>query len=114
MSANALIIGTGGVGSVVGQKLHGYACFERIYLGDVDTTYAQRLHERTPKSRFEVVAPEAVTRVEVDPDRVLMLDVNYTNNSWTAHPVARQAATRWGLRWLTWAQELLLTYAFLV
>lgn len=63
---------------------------------------------------FEVVAPEAVTRVEVDPDRVLMLDVNYTNNSWTAYPVARQAATRWGVRWLTWAQELLLTYAFLV
>ena len=51
-SLNALIIGTGGVGSVVGQKLHGYPAFERIFLGDVDTTYAQRLHDRTKKSRF--------------------------------------------------------------
>lgn len=58
--ANALIIGTGGVGSVVGQKLHGYAAFDRIFLGDVDTTYAQRLHERTKKSRFEVVPINAM------------------------------------------------------
>jgi saccharopine dehydrogenase (NAD+, L-lysine-forming) len=60
MAANALIIGTGGVGSVLGQKLHGYDCFERIYLGDVDTTYAQRLHERTRNSRFEVVPINAM------------------------------------------------------
>jgi saccharopine dehydrogenase (NAD+, L-lysine forming) len=60
MAANALIIGTGGVGSVIGQKLHGYASFDRIYLGDVDTTYAERLHERTPKSRFEVVKINAM------------------------------------------------------
>jgi saccharopine dehydrogenase (NAD+, L-lysine-forming) len=60
MVANALIIGTGGVGSVIGQKLHGYASFDRIFLGDVDTTYAERLHERTPKSRFEVVKINAM------------------------------------------------------
>ena len=58
--ANALVIGMGGVGSVVGQKLHGYPAFERIFLGDVDTTYAQRLHERTKKSRFEVVPINAM------------------------------------------------------
>jgi hypothetical protein len=63
---------------------------------------------------FEIVGSAPVSRVEVDPERVLMLDVNYTNNSWTAQPQAGRAATRWGLRWLTWAQELLLTYAFLV
>lgn len=60
MGANALIIGTGGVGSVIGQKLHGYPIFDRIFLGDVDTTYAQRLHERTLKSRFEVVSINAM------------------------------------------------------
>ena len=53
-----------------------------------------------------------ITKVEVDPDRVLLLDVNYTNNSWTARPRAAEAASKWALRWLTWAQELLLTYAF--
>ena len=60
MPANALIIGTGGVGSVIGQKLHSYQSFDRIYLGDVDTTYAQRLHERTKDSRFRVVAINAL------------------------------------------------------
>jgi saccharopine dehydrogenase (NAD+, L-lysine-forming) len=60
MKANALVLGMGGVGSVIGQKLHGYECFDRIYLGDVDTTYAQRLHERTRVSRFEVVPLNAL------------------------------------------------------
>src|SRR5215204_458104 len=60
MGANALVLGRGGVGSVIGQKLHSYECFDRIYLGDVDTTYAQRLHERTRNSRFEVVPINAL------------------------------------------------------
>jgi saccharopine dehydrogenase (NAD+, L-lysine-forming) len=60
MRANALIIGTGGVGSVIGQKLHSYPSFQRIFLGDVDTTHAQRLHEHTPDSRFEVVSINAL------------------------------------------------------
>ena len=37
--------------------------------------------------------------------------VNYTNNSWTAEPRAAEASQKWALRWLTWVQELLLTYA---
>ena len=53
----------------------------------------------------------AVQTVEVDPDRVLLLDVNYTNNSWSAEPRAAEASKKWALRWLTWVQELLLTYA---
>jgi saccharopine dehydrogenase (NAD+, L-lysine forming) len=65
MGANALIIGTGGVGSVVGQKLHSYDCFERIYLGDVDTIHAERLAERTKKSRFEVVKLDASKTAEL-------------------------------------------------
>ena len=34
--ANALVIGMGGVGSVIGQKLHSYRCFDRIVLADVE------------------------------------------------------------------------------
>src|SRR5438876_8811568 len=63
--ANALIIGMGGVGSVVGQKLQSYGCFDRIFLSDIDTTYAQRLHERTPESRFEVVSLNALETAKV-------------------------------------------------
>lgn len=53
-----------------------------------------------------------IVRVEVDPDRILMLDLNYTNNSWTATPQGPLAARRWSLRWIGWLQEVMLTYAF--
>jgi len=50
--------------------------------------------------------------VEVDPDRVLLLDLNYTNNSWTAQPHAAAAADRWTLHWIAWLEQVLVTYAF--
>jgi hypothetical protein len=53
-----------------------------------------------------------VATVAIDPDRVLLLDVNTTNNTWTARPRAAEAASRWSLRWLVWLQNALLTYAF--
>jgi hypothetical protein len=43
---------------------------------------------------------------------VLRLDVNRTNNSWTARPLRDAAAYKWSLRWLAWLQHQLLTYAF--
>ena len=52
--------------------------------------------------------------VVVDPDAVLLVDINRTNNSWTLEPAAAQAATRWSARWAMWLQDLLLTYAFFV
>ena len=66
---------------------------------------------REPWHAFTIANPSAVARVQVDPDRVLLLDVNYTNNSWTAAPKAAEASRKWAMRWLTWVQELLLTYA---
>lgn len=54
-----------------------------------------------------------LVRVEVDPDRVLLLDLNYTNNSWTATPLAPYAARKWSWRWMAWLQEVMLTYGFL-
>jgi hypothetical protein len=57
---------------------------------------------------------ERVTRVEIDRDRTLALDVHRTNNSWTADPRATDAANRWTRRWITWMQHVLLTYAFFI
>jgi hypothetical protein len=57
--------------------------------------------------------PSKVVKAEVDPDRILMLDVNYTNNSWSATPQAALAARRWSWRWMAWVQEVMLTYGFL-
>jgi hypothetical protein len=50
----------------------------------------------------------------VDPDRVLLLDLNYTNNSRTLQPRAGEASRKWMLTWIAWAQDLLMTYGFFV
>jgi hypothetical protein len=61
---------------------------------------------------YNSVAP--IDRVIVDPNETLQLDVNRTNNSWTRQPRTATAATRWTLRWLTWIEDLLVGYCFLV
>ena len=53
-----------------------------------------------------------VRTVEIDPARILTLDLNYTNNSWTAEPRAVEVSQGWALRWMTWLQTVLMTYAF--
>jgi hypothetical protein len=49
---------------------------------------------------------------EVDPNRVLLLDTNTTNNSRTLEPKAGAAATKWAVKWMVWLQDVLLSYAF--
>ncbi len=63
---------------------------------------------------FEVLKSSRAASVEVDPDRVLLLDVNLTNNSASLAPKARAAARKWSLAWLVWMQDHLLTYGFFV
>ena len=63
---------------------------------------------------FEVEKPVRALFAEVDPDHVLVLDVNVTNNSATLAPRADQAARKWSLAWLVWLQDHLLTYGFFV
>ena len=58
--ANAMVIGIGGVGSVIGQKLHEYDCFDKIILADLDPVFARQLAARTAKNRFVVVQANAM------------------------------------------------------
>ena len=51
---------------------------------------------------------------QVDAERVLLLDTNYTNNSRVMAPAREEAATKWSLRWMVWLQDLMMTYAFFV
>jgi hypothetical protein len=44
---------------------------------------------------------------------VLLLDVNYTNNSRTLKPKGSAAATKWSLKWMVWLQDAMLTWASL-
>jgi aminopeptidase N len=57
--------------------------------------------------------PARALSAQVDPDRVLLLDVNYTNNSRTLDAHGAAAATKWSAAWMVWLQDCLLSWAML-
>lgn len=63
---------------------------------------------------FTFERPVQAVSAQVDPERVLLLDTNFTNNSKTMTPAAETAAAKWSLRWMVWLQDLMMTYAFFV
>jgi len=105
--ANALVIGMGGVGSVIGQKLHSYACFDRIVLADVDTRFAQQLVERTPGSRFEVAqlnATETNRLAEFMRERQIAVTLNAC--TWQANHSVLEACAQAGSHYLDMAADI--------
>jgi hypothetical protein len=66
----------------------------------------------TKKLMYESSAPAVLA--QVDPDRVLVLDARQTNNSRRVHGTAAVAANRWSAHWMSWLEDLLLSYATLV
>ena len=72
----------------------------------------ERWDGRAPWTRYRYTKPSAVGRVEVDPRHVLVLDVNYTNNSWTKRPNATAAALKWTSKWMVWLQSVMDLAAF--
>jgi aminopeptidase N len=58
--------------------------------------------------------PAQALSAAVDPDRVLLLDVNYTNNTRTLQPTGAAAATKWSMKWMVWLQDHLLSWALFV
>ena len=69
---------------------------------------------RDGEKTFSYRSPAAAVSAEVDPERILVLDWNRTNNSRTLAPQTAATATRWAARWMIWMQDLMLTYASLV
>jgi hypothetical protein len=63
---------------------------------------------------FEVDGRSRAVSAEVDPERILLLDINRTNNSAALAPAGPAAARKWSLAWLIWLQDHLLTYGFFV
>ena len=63
---------------------------------------------------FTFDRPFAAVSAQIDPERVLLLDTNYTNNSRTTEPKAGDAATKWTLHWMVWLQDLFMSSAFLI
>ena len=63
---------------------------------------------------YSYLRPQPAASAVVDPERVLLLDVNVTNNSQTLTPAGGKAATKWAVKWMVWLQDHLLTWAFFV
>ncbi len=72
----------------------------------------ERWDGRDRWKRFETTGTSRAVSAQVDPDRVLLLDVNFTNNSRTLRPAAAAATRKWTVKWLVWLQDVLVTYAF--
>jgi len=93
---------------------------EAVFPVDVVTTFrdgarvTERWDGRDRRIIYTYDRPSEGLSVEVDPERVLLLDVNYTNNSATLELRAGDASLKWSLKWLVWLQDLMLTYAFFV
>ena len=49
---------------------------------------------------------------QVDPDQVLLLDTDFTNNSFSTEPRSARAAAKWAATWMVWLQDQLVTWAF--
>jgi hypothetical protein len=92
---------------------------EAISPVDVLVTFAdgsQRRETWDGQARWQRYTFDRASRAvsaQVDPDRVLLLDVNYTNNSKTLEPQSARAAAAWSLAWLIWLQDALLAWAAL-
>jgi Peptidase family M1 domain len=90
---------------------------EGVFPVDVEVVFEDGRRTRTPWNgrdrwralTFDSAAP--AVSATIDPDSVLRLDVNRTNNSVTLEPEGERAATRWSLLWLVWLQDRLLTFS---
>jgi hypothetical protein len=93
---------------------------EAIFPVDVLVTFAngERVRERWEgKDRWNAYVYDRGARAvsaEVDPNRVLLLDINWTNNSQTLAPKGPRAATKWSAKWMVWLQDCMLSWAALV
>jgi len=61
---------------------------------------------------FKMVRAEQLEWVDVDPDRKVLLDVNWLNNGWRREPDGRPAAN-WYTRWMFVVQTLISTLGIL-
>jgi hypothetical protein len=73
----------------------------------------QRWEENDRWKAYVYDGPAQAVSAQVDPNRVLLLDVNYTNNSKTLAPQGAAAATKWSTQWIVWLQDCLLSWAAL-
>ncbi len=74
----------------------------------------ETINGREGSATFEYRSQAKAAGAEVDPDRILLLDLNRGNNGIALdRTAARTAANRWSARWMIWLEDALLTYVAL-
>jgi hypothetical protein len=95
-------------------RRHGEAHFPvdvRIIFADGEQV-TEHWHGRDRWKEYTFTRKARAESAAVDPERVLLLDINYTNNSRTLSPKAGEAATKWALKWMVWLEDALLAWVF--
>lgn len=62
---------------------------------------------------YTFTRPARLEYAVIDPERKIVLDVHYTNNSRRLQPRPRFVATKWAAKWMIWLQDFLHTLTFL-
>ncbi len=62
--------------------------------------------------RFDYENPEPVSKVIIDPERKLILDINSVNNSWVKESNAGIASTKWASQWMLWLQNFIEFFSY--
>ncbi len=74
-------------------------------------------HRWADEDRWKIFIEERPAKLRhaiVDPDRVLLLDLDYTNNSRLLEPAPVVPAVKWASKWMIWLQDFLATFTFFV
>jgi hypothetical protein len=69
---------------------------------------------RAPSTTLIYTAKTAVVSAAIDPELMLLLDVNRSNNTFTAESPVRPLGIRLALHWMSWLQQTMLAYSALV
>jgi len=77
-----------------------------------DHEIRERWDGRERWKMFVVERPSKLDYAEVDPDRVLMLDADFSNNSRLRKSKAEWPARKWASKWMIWFQDRLSGLAF--
>jgi hypothetical protein len=67
------------------------------------------------RARWRLFAAERPARLRhaiVDPERTLLLDLRYNNNSMTMNPGDGFVSKKWAAKWMVWLQDLLASFEY--